>query len=66
MKKIFLGIFQNLQENTYDGIYILIKIKALILKRNCEKDAFLWVLPNFYEQVFYRTPPDKCSTYSKN
>ena len=28
----------------------------LYQKRECNTAVFLWILPNFYEQLFYRTP----------
>ena len=27
------------------------------MKRDSNAGVFLWILPNFYEQLFYRTPP---------
>ena len=32
----------------------------LYLKRDCGTDVFLWVLWNFQEQSFYRTPTNDC------
>ena len=32
----------------------------LIKKRDSGTGAFLWILWNFYEHLFYRIPPDDC------
>ena len=63
-KKVFLGISQNSQENTSVRVYFLIRLQAsglqLYLKRDSGTGAFLWILRNFQEHVFYRTPPEDC------
>ena len=51
IKKVFLEISQNSQENTCARVSILIKLQALGLQlyqnRDSGKGAFLWILQNF-------------------
>ena len=51
-KKVFLEISQNPQEN--------ICTVVSILKRDSGTGVFLWILRNFWEHLFYRTPLDDC------
>ena len=61
IKKLFLEILQNSQENTCAMVSFLIKLApATLLKKDSGKSAFLWSLRNFYKYVFYRTPLDDC------
>ena len=57
LKKVFLVISQNSQENTCVRVSFLIKLQAA-------PATFLWILRNFKNTVFYRTPlvaaSDKC------
>ena len=60
VKKVFLEISQNLQENPCAGASFLIMLQAcglkLYQKRDPDTGAFLWILWNFWEHLFYRTP----------
>ena len=52
VKKVFLKIWQNSQENNCIGVSIvLIKLQAFrsafLLKRDSNTGVFLWILPNF-------------------
>ena len=51
VKKVFLKISQNLQENTFARVSFLIKIQALVQVISCE---FCEISKNTF---FYRTPP---------
>ena len=51
IKKVFLKISQNLQENTFARVSFLIKIQALVQVISCE---FCEISKNTF---FYRTPP---------
>ena len=59
-KNVFLKISQNLQENTCTTVSFLIKLQAsdlqLYQKRDSGTGVFLWILQNFQEHLFYRTP----------
>ena len=61
---MFLNISQNSQENTCARVSLLIKLHALGLqlyyKRDSGTGVLLWILRNFWEQLFCRTPPDDC------
>ena len=48
-RKVFLKIFQNLQQNTFGGVSFLIKLQAWGLKlwRNSGAGRFLWILQKF-------------------
>ena len=48
-RKVFLKIFQNLQENTFAGVSFLIKLQAWGLKlwRNSGPGRFLLILQKF-------------------
>ena len=48
VKKVFLEISQNWQENTCAWVSFLIKLQG--------SGLFLWILWNFLEHLFYRTP----------
>ena len=48
-------------ENTYARVSFLIKLQTacnLIKKRDSDTGVFLRILRNFYEYLFYKTPPD--------
>ena len=64
VEKVFLEISPNSQENTCARDSFLIKLQAqglqLYLKRISGTGLFLWILRNFQEHVFYRSPPDNC------
>ena len=48
LKKVFLKISQNSQENPYAKVSFLIKFQAeAIKKRDSTTDVFLWILRNF-------------------
>ena len=53
VKKVFLEISQNSQENTCARVSFLIKLQAW----DSGTGIFLWILQNFLEHLFYRTPP---------
>ena len=59
---VFLKISQNSKENTCVGVSFLITLQVsglqLYLKRDSDTDVFLWILRNFQEYLFYRTPLD--------
>ena len=58
VKKVFLEISQNLQENTCVRVSFLIKLQTFcnfIRKRDSDTLAFLWISRNFY-----RTTPNDC------
>ena len=60
-KKGVLKVLQNSQENTCTRVSFLIKLQACkLIKRDPHTGVFLWILQNFYEHLFYRTPPDDC------
>ena len=50
--RCFIEISLNSQENTCSRVSFLVKLQAL--------GVFLWTLRNFWEHIFYRTPPDDC------
>ena len=60
-KKVILNKFI---ENPFARISFLIKLQEkacnFIKKRGSDTSAFLWILRNFLELVFYRTPLDDC------
>ena len=62
VRKVFLEISQNSQENTCVRFSFLIKLQALSLqlywKRNSGTRVFLWILRNFWEHLFHRTSLD--------
>ena len=49
---------------------LLIKLQAFrpatLLKRDSNKGVFLWILPNFYEHVFWRTSANGCFWFWPN
>ena len=50
VKKVFLEISQNIQENTCDRVYFLIKLQAstcIFIKGDCGIGVFLPILENF-------------------
>ena len=49
---MFLEISQNSPEDTCARVSFLIKLQVT--------GVFLWILQNFYEHLFYRTPLDDC------
>ena len=55
-ENVFLGISQNLQENTCARVSFLIKL----WKKDSGKGVFLWILQNFQEHFFHRTPLGDC------
>ena len=67
---MFLEILQNSQENTCPRVSFLIKLQAWVsflvklpatlLKKNSGAGIFLWILWNFSEHLFYRTPLNDC------
>ena len=61
VKKLYLEISQNSQENTCIRASFLIKLQGsglqLYQKRNSGTGVFQWILRNFWEHPFYRTPP---------
>ena len=54
LKKVFWKISQNLHGNTFVRVSFLIKLQAAAIKKGSPAGAFLWVLQNFQEQLFYR------------
>ena len=63
-KKLFLEISLNSQENNCARVSFLIKWQVsnlqFIKKRGFGTGVFLWILRNFYEHLFYRTPLGHC------
>ena len=61
---MFLEISQNSQENTCARVSLLIKLQASSLQlyqiRDSNTGVSLWILWNFLEHLFYRTPMDDC------
>ena len=51
VKRVFLEIFQNSQENTYARVYILIKLQGSAVQLYWNRDfgtgVFLWILRSF-------------------
>ena len=72
LKKEFLEISPNLQENACAIVSFLIKLQAsvlqLYLKRNSGTGFFLWILRNLWEHFFNSAPPRHCiySSYPFN
>ena len=61
VKKVLLEISQNSQENTCARVCFLNKVAGLRLATLLKKRLWLrWILQNFLEHLFYRTPPDDC------
>ena len=60
IKKVFLKISQNSQKNACAGFSFLIKLQIwelqLYSKRDSGTGVSLWILWNFEEHLFYRTP----------
>ena len=54
-KKMLLKILHNLRESTCAAVPFLIKFKAEGLK-----GVALWILPNFQERLFCKTPVNGC------
>ena len=54
VKKIFLEILQNSQENNCARVSFLLKLQA------SGTDVFQRILQNFLEHLFYRTSPGDC------
>ena len=67
LKNAFLEISWNSQENTWARVLFLIKLLTLgpqfYWKRDSGADVFLWILWNFLEQPFVRTPVVAASIY---
>ena len=63
MKKVFLEISQNSQENTCARVF-LIKLQALGLqlykKRHSGTGVFLWILQNLQEHFFLQNTSGGC------
>ena len=59
-KKVFLEILQNSQENTCARGSFLIKLQAWACNFISGTGVFLWILRNFKQHLFYRTPPGDC------
>ena len=63
-KKVILEISQNSQEITCARVSFFKKLQAwglqLYQKRDSGTGAFFWILWNFYEHLFRRTPLDDC------
>ena len=57
--KVVLKISQNTQESTCAGVTFLIKLQT-------GTGVFLWLLRNFYEWLFYRTPLENCFCTEEN
>ena len=61
VKKVFLKIPKNSQENTCGRVSSLIKLQTwglqLYQKRGSDRGVFLWIFRNFEKHMFYRTPP---------
>ena len=57
IEKMFLNILQNSQENTCARVSFLIKLETsglqLYWKRDSGTGIFLWILQNFWEQLFF-------------
>ena len=57
---MFLEISQNSQDHTCARVFFSIKLRAWGLQLYSERDSgtgiFLWILQNFLEHLFYRTP----------
>ena len=67
-KKLFLEILQNSQKNTCARVSFLMKLQAkpaTLLKKDSGTGVFLWILQNFQEHLFYRTPPGDCFWYKQ-
>ena len=47
------------QRSLFNKAFIKV-IEATLLKRDPGTGVFLWILQNFKEQLFSRTPPDEC------
>ena len=76
VKKVFLGISQNSQENTCTRVSFLIKLQAwgqtlffkkvaglkpaLLSKKASGTGVFLWILWNFQEHIFLRNASGGC------
>ena len=58
---------QNSQENTCARVSFLIKLRAWVLQLYLNRESgtgfFLWILLNFKEHLFYRTPPVAASVF---
>ena len=63
-KKVSFEISQNSQENTCARVSFLIKLQISGLQLYWKKDSgtggFLWILRNFWEHRFHRTPLGNC------
>ena len=58
VKNVFLQVSQNSQESTWVSFLIKLQPKACnIIKKDSGAGVFLWILQNFWEHIFYRTPP---------
>ena len=64
MKKCILRSFTKLTRKHLCQSLFLIRLQAwglqLYLKGNCCTVFFLWILRNFEEHLFYRTPLENC------
>ena len=56
LKMVILNISQKSQENTCPLNKVAGVRSTVLLKRNSGTCIFLWVLRNFKERLFYRTP----------
>ena len=50
---------KNSQENTCVGVF-LINLQTFLLKRDSNTTAFLWILLNLYEHLFWKTSANNC------
>ena len=64
VKKVFLKISQNLQENTFVGVSFLIKLHSsglkLYLKRDSNTGVFLWILSIFLKTLSLKNTSGVC------
>ena len=64
IKKANPNILWYSQENTCAGVYFLIKLHAIrrltLLKRDSNRDIFLWISRNLWEDLFWRTLANDC------
>ena len=67
VKRVFLEMSQNSQENTCASPSSLIKLQTQGLQPYSTRDSgtgvFLWILWNFKEHLFYRTPLAAASSF---
>ena len=65
-KKVFLEILQNSQENTCARGSFLITLQAWSCNFISGTGVLLWILRNFKQHIFYRTPPGDCFCLIEN